>query len=178
MKAFRTRSQRFYRDRLPESDRILDSRLFKGKYKDLRNHMKTCTLGIVYGQSVHGLARDLQVPLWEASRLYGDFMALFPDLAKGIAATVGSSVVRGDAAAVSGLRRYRTGTGTPTRYERNWMTNHPIQASAAVVFKHAGNRLTGSTNGTARRSSYHSTTRSSSKRRWDVWAMWPSSRSA
>ena len=26
-------------------------------------------------------------------------------------------------------------------WERNWMTNHPVQGSAAVVFKAAGNRL-------------------------------------
>ena len=28
-----------------------------------------------------------------------------------------------------------------SHWERNWLTNHPVQGSAAVVFKAAGNRL-------------------------------------
>ena len=32
-------------------------------------------------------------------------------------------------------------TGSLSSWERNWMVNHPVQGSAAVVFKAAGNRL-------------------------------------
>jgi DNA polymerase-1 len=42
----------------------------------------------------------------------------------------------------TGLRRYRAVERGPlTGWERNWMTNHPVQGSAAVVFKAAGSRL-------------------------------------
>jgi DNA polymerase I-like protein with 3'-5' exonuclease and polymerase domains len=42
----------------------------------------------------------------------------------------------------SWLRRYRASDrGSLTNWERNWMMNHPVQGSAAVAFKAAGNRL-------------------------------------
>jgi DNA polymerase-1 len=40
------------------------------------------------------------------------------------------------AAALSSIRG-----GSLTNWEGNWMMNHPVQGSAAVVFKAAGNRL-------------------------------------
>src|SRR5436309_9990986 len=44
--------------------------------------------------------------------------------------------------ASSGLRRHRASdVGHLTGWERNWITNHPVQGTAAVVFKAAGNRL-------------------------------------
>ena len=42
---------------------------------------------------------------------------------------------------VGGLKRYRATNGPASRWEKNWLTNHPVQGSAAVVFKAAGNRL-------------------------------------
>jgi DNA polymerase-1 len=42
----------------------------------------------------------------------------------------------------SGLRRHRpAGRGALSTWERNWMVNTPVQGSAAVLFKAAGNRL-------------------------------------
>jgi DNA polymerase I-like protein with 3'-5' exonuclease and polymerase domains len=50
--------------------------------------------------------------------------------------------LRGYAVTVTGLRRYRRDTRAPaTAWERNWLVNHPVQGSAADVFKAAGNRL-------------------------------------
>jgi DNA polymerase-1 len=40
-----------------------------------------------------------------------------------------------------GLRRHRFKKAEATRWELNWLSNHPIQGSAAVIFKVAGNRL-------------------------------------
>ena len=42
---------------------------------------------------------------------------------------------------MSGLRCYRARTGQASTWERNWLANLPVQGSAAVVFKAAGNRL-------------------------------------
>jgi DNA polymerase-1 len=39
------------------------------------------------------------------------------------------------------LKRHRGRTGAADTWERNWLTNNPVQGSAAVVFKAAGNRL-------------------------------------
>jgi DNA polymerase-1 len=50
--------------------------------------------------------------------------------------------MRGYAATSTGLRRHRASRhASPSTWERNWLTNHPVQGSAAVVFKAAGNRL-------------------------------------
>jgi DNA polymerase-1 len=49
---------------------------------------------------------------------------------------------RGYATTVSGLRRRRERADRPpSRWERNWLTNQPVQGSAATAFKAAGNRL-------------------------------------
>src|SRR5262249_55086360 len=50
--------------------------------------------------------------------------------------------LRGYVETSTGLRRHRASrTGRLSAWERNWMTNHPVQGTAAVVFKEAGNRL-------------------------------------
>jgi DNA polymerase I len=134
-------AQRFYADQLTDQDRNLPSREFKATHPDLRNRMKTCTLGIIYGLTPHGLSIYLSTTEPEARKLQEQFMAMFPQLEQGLrdAATFGG--MRGYAVTSSGLRRYRTERSQPSSYERNWLTNHPVQGSAAVVFKAAGNRL-------------------------------------
>ncbi len=49
--------------------------------------------------------------------------------------------IRGYASLCSGLRRRRARDGRPTSWEVNWLRNTPVQGSASVVFKVAGNRL-------------------------------------
>ena len=69
-------------------------------------------------------------------------MAMFPTLERGLRKAAAFGAIRGYATTVSGLRRYRAkGAGRLSNWERNWLTNHPVQGSAAVVFKVAGNRL-------------------------------------
>ena len=69
-------------------------------------------------------------------------MAMFPALRQALADVTALGAVRGFAATASGLRRYRAGRRGPlSRWERNWFANHPVQGSAAVAFKAAGNRL-------------------------------------
>jgi DNA polymerase I len=107
----------------------------------MRARMKRCTLGIVYGLTPHGLALYLGISRSEAAALQERFMAMFPALRQALADTASFGGLRGHVPTVSGLRRHRARRGRVSAWERNWMTNHPVQGSAAVVFKAAGNRL-------------------------------------
>jgi DNA polymerase-1 len=73
-------AQHFYRDRLPAEDRGLGGDEFKRRHAGLRNRMKVCTLGIIYGLTPHGLAAYLDTPEAKAAELQGRFMAMFPAL--------------------------------------------------------------------------------------------------
>src|SRR5207248_6406989 len=69
-------------------------------------------------------------------------MGMFPALKQALADTPAYGAIRGYVTTCSGLRRHRASTGgVLTSWERNWMKNHPVQGSACVVFKAAGNRL-------------------------------------
>jgi DNA polymerase-1 len=136
-------AQHFYREQLPEPVRDQSSLDFK-QHKEfawMRTRMKRCTLGIIYGLTAHGLGLYLDVGRSEAAALQDRFMAMFPALRQALADTASFGGLRGFVPTVSGLRRYRARRGAVSVWERNWMTNHPVQGSAAVVFKVAGNRL-------------------------------------
>jgi DNA polymerase-1 len=126
---------------LPEENLTIAGKDFKTKHKALRNQMKSCTLGIIYGITPVGLAQALGTSKANAAALQKRFMAMFPELQEALAKEAQSSVTRGYANTISGLKRYRAGSGAATQWEKNWLTNHPVQGSAAVVFKAAGNRL-------------------------------------
>ncbi len=134
-------AQHFFRDELPEEDINISGKEFKAKHKALRNQMKSCTLGIIYGITPVGLAQTLGTSKGKAAALQNRFMAMFPKLQEALALASHCGAIRGYAYTISGLKRYRAKTGEATRWEKNWLTNHPVQGSAAVVFKAAGNRL-------------------------------------
>ena len=134
-------AQHFFRDKLPVEDLAISGKEFKGKHKELRNQMKSCTLGIIYGITAVGLSQTLGTTKAKAEALQKRFMGMFPHLKKGLALAAHHGAIRGYALTVTGLKRYRARSGEATRWERNWLTNHPVQGSAAVVFKAAGNRL-------------------------------------
>jgi DNA polymerase-1 len=135
-------AQYFYQDQLSEDNRRLVGNEFKRKHRGLRDRMKTCTLGIIFGLTPHGFANYLNTFKAEAEALQQRFMAMFPALQQALADAALFGSMRGYAATMTGLRRHRArSTGSPSGWERNWLTNHPVQGSAAVVFKAAGNRL-------------------------------------
>ena len=103
--------------------------------------MKTCTLGIIYGITPTGLAKNLKSTITEAAKLQQRFIAMFPQLHDALIQAAQCGAIRGCAYAISGLKRHRGRTGAADSWERNWLTNHPVQGSAAVIFKAAGNRL-------------------------------------
>ncbi len=134
-------AQEFHANALTPEDRGLSGADFKRKHAKLRNEMKTCTLGIIYGLTPHGLATYLDTNHIKAKSLQDRFMGLFPVLKQALTDASNYGPIRGYATTNSGLRRRRINTGAASQWERNWMTNHPVQGSAAVVFKAAGNRL-------------------------------------
>jgi len=134
-------AQHFFRYELSLEDLDLSSKEFKRKHKALRNQMKTCTLGIIYGITSVGLAQNLGTTKANAAALQQRFMAMFPKLQAALFLAAQSGAIRGYAFTISGLKRNRGRAGAASRWEHNWLTNHPVQGSAAVVFKAAGNRL-------------------------------------
>jgi DNA polymerase-1 len=131
----------FYADELGEEDLKLSWEAFKAKHSGLRDIMKTCTLGIIYGLTAHGLAPRLNVPKSKAKELLQKFMEMFPALRKALDDTVYFSGIKGYATTAMGLKRHRPGTGSLSNWDRNWMKNHPVQGTAAALFKIACIRL-------------------------------------
>ncbi|MDB5312976.1 MAG: polymerase [Gemmataceae bacterium] len=134
---------RFYATELTPADLALPGEVFKSRFKPLRNKMKRCTLGIIYGLTPHGLAAYLEIPRADAEAMLDRFLGLFPVLRQALADAAYFGSVRGFAATATGLRRYRAAgrRGKPSAWERNWLTNHPVQGTAAALFKAAGVRL-------------------------------------
>ncbi|HEY7116648.1 MAG TPA: DNA polymerase [Tepidisphaeraceae bacterium] len=135
-------AQLFYADQLGDADRLLDGASFKRTHPQLRETMKTCTLGIIYGLTAFGLSVRLSVEVQRAEQLLNRFMDMFPALKQALDDVANYAILRGFATTSSGLRRYRTeGSRVASQQERNWMRNHPIQGTAADLFKMAGIRL-------------------------------------
>ena len=135
-------AQEFYRDGLTEEDRRLDTRAFKDRHKLLRDRMKVFTLSLIYGVTAYGLALQLGVTPARAGEMLGQFMAMFPTLERAVEEERTFGGRRGYASTCTGLRKYRASMASMiTGWERNWLANHPVQGSACVAFKMAGNRL-------------------------------------
>lgn len=131
----------FYRDLIPPADLALPVKEFKRKYAHLRDRMKVFTLGIMYGMTPFGIAALNGISVLEARQQWARFLSMFPTLKKALRDGAGLYGFRGFSVTVSGLRRYRASSGALSKWERNWLVNHPVQGSAADVFKLAGNRL-------------------------------------
>ena len=129
-----------FAEELSEDDRRLRDADFKARHKRLRNRTKPLVLGIIYGKTVQGIARDLRINRGEAQRLWEKFETLYPTLCQGMAAAREQSVRRGYAY-ISGLRRFRACAGRTSPHEQRALGNACVQGTAALVFCDAGNRL-------------------------------------
>ena len=134
-------AKQYYADQLPASEQNLSDADFKEQHNPFRDQMKVFTLAIIYGISDHGLAIQLNLSRQQAGRERKLFLGMFPALGKTLHEGAEYGAIRGYACLCSGLRRYRGATGRPTRWEQNWLVNTPVQGSAGIVFKVAGNRL-------------------------------------
>jgi DNA polymerase I-like protein with 3'-5' exonuclease and polymerase domains len=97
-------------------------------------------LGIIYGKTVYGIALDLGIGRREAQQLWDSFRQLYPTLCEGMERARTGSIRRGYAY-ISGLRRFRVGSGPSTPHEERGLGNSYVQGTAALVFFDAGNRL-------------------------------------
>jgi DNA polymerase I len=138
---YSTMARRYYADRLPPEASGLPDREFRKVYRSYRDRMKVFTLAIIYNITAVGLARQLGLGRPQAAREREKFLALFPSLVRALGEASAYGAIRGYAELCTGLRRYRARAGSPTPWEVNWLRNTPVQGSAGVVFKVAGNRL-------------------------------------
>jgi DNA polymerase-1 len=134
-------AKEFFQHELTSDSKSLTAADFKTRHRDKRDRMKICTLGIIYGLTNEGLAKQMNVAVQLAAEFRGRFLAMFPQLQCGLEEVRVLGAVRGGGVTTSGLRRYRPGPGHPSNWERNWFANFPIQGTAADLFKRAGNRL-------------------------------------
>jgi DNA polymerase-1 len=134
-------AKRYYAAELPPEAQAMPDKQFKKKYPDLRDRMKVFTLAVIYNITPFGLALRYNISVERAAEERARFLAMFPALARALHEASAHGAIRGYAYLCSGLRRWRARTGFAWQWEMNWMINTPVQGSAAVVFKVAGNRL-------------------------------------
>jgi DNA polymerase-1 len=134
-------ARRYHAGELPPEAASMPDRTFKKAYRRHRDRMKVFTLGIIYNITSAGLSVLLDIDRTRAQEELDRFLGLFPRLTEALRRASEDGVIRGYAYTVSGLRRWRGAKGRPTPWETNWMRNTPVQGSAGVVFKVAGNRL-------------------------------------
>jgi DNA polymerase-1 len=131
----------FFAGEMTDEDSRLTDDEFKRRHRAYRDQMKLFTLAVIYNITPHGLAARLGVGTDRAAAERERFLSLFPALARALREASAYGAIRGYAEVCTGLRRHRRGKVHPTPWETNWMRNTPVQGSACVVFKAAGNRL-------------------------------------
>jgi DNA polymerase-1 len=131
----------YFASELSAADIDLPDKDFKKQHAKLRSQMKVFTLATIYNITPYGLALRLRTTPQQAEEQQKRFLGLFPDLSRALRQASEYGVIRGFAYICSGLHRNRGRKGPATTWEGNWMRNTPVQGSACVVFKMAGNRL-------------------------------------
>jgi len=139
--AYSAMAQKFYSSDLHRSDLEMSSKDFKTHHPEKRKRMKTCTLALLYGVTEHGIVDMLGIDRQNAHKLLNGFKNMFPDLTDNMTKMSDRSAHRGYATALNGVARHRAITGKASKWELNWLRNHPVQGSCAVVFKNAGNQV-------------------------------------
>jgi DNA polymerase-1 len=132
--AYANIAQSFYRDQLTSEERSLTSTTFKDARPDLRNQVKTLVLGILYGRGARSIATAFGCSLDHAEAELLRFFDHFPRARDNAERAVRASLRRGWGLTSTGLRRHVERGGTQFR---NALRNHPIQGSAAAIFKAA-----------------------------------------
>lgn len=134
-------AKKYHRDVLPARALELPDEQFKKQFRKERGTMKVFTLGIIYNVTAVGLSMQLGISKFAAQQKLDAFLNLFPELGAALKQAVEYGQIRGYAELASGLRRYRGRTGPLTNWEVNWLRNTPVQGTAGLIFKKAGNRL-------------------------------------
>jgi len=134
-------AKEFFKDKLSNLELELSDRRFKQRFLNLRNKMKICVLGIIYGMEPYTISKLLKCSKKEAQQLYRKFLQMFPMLKKATDETHTINKCCGSSSTVTGLRRHRSTIDSGQMGKENWLINHPIQGTAATIFKATANRL-------------------------------------
>jgi len=135
-------ARQFYKKKLPKKARKLSDEKFKAKYGAMRQTMKECMIGIIYGKTPFGIARDMGCSIEVAQRLFRKFTQMFPDLAGFMLANGQTSGERGYSSTVTNVHCHRGATGPVSDKEIRSLANHTIQGTGAAIFKSTANKLT------------------------------------
>lgn len=130
-------AQRLFASELTSEARAMPPDDFKARFKGHRDRVKLVTLALLYGMGVMALAAQLGCSVHLARALIRAFEAMFPELARALAAERQLLSVRGFAQTITGLKRFRKATGPLSGWEQRWASNFPIQGSCASVLKRA-----------------------------------------
>jgi DNA polymerase-1 len=126
--------QLFYADQLTAEERQMSPVQFAKARKDLRKKVKVLVLGVLYGSGAPGIAEKFACSLKHAQAELKRFFDTFPQARDNANAAVRHSLRRDYGLTVTGLRRQ---IDRGDERFRNAMRNHPIQGSAAAIFKKA-----------------------------------------
>jgi DNA polymerase I-like protein with 3'-5' exonuclease and polymerase domains len=105
------------------------------EYRPLRERMKILLLAVLYGISDDGLAAQARTSIPEARALRRQFFERYPAVAAGIELMQRRLRERGHAEAVTGIKRFRPGTGDLSGWEARWAVNFAIQGASAGALK-------------------------------------------
>jgi DNA polymerase I-like protein with 3'-5' exonuclease and polymerase domains len=127
-------AQLFYADQLTSEERALSPHDFRKAMPELRNRVKSLVLGMLYGRGAASIAENFGCSREHAEAELQRFFDLFAGAKEGAGRAVRASLARGQGLTVTGLRRF---IDVGDARAANPMRNHPIQGSAAAVFKTA-----------------------------------------
>ncbi len=133
-------AKKFYRSELSKEDLDLLPRDFKKRHGEKRNLLKTCTLALLYGMTVSSLAKRLGVSECRARNITEEFLDMFPTLRQYFNEEIVYCRMQKYIIIVSGLKIHLD-SELPGNVLSRMCRNYPIQGSAAVIFKSAGNEL-------------------------------------
>jgi len=109
--------------------------------KDMRRRAKAVNFGIVYGQSAHGLAAELEIPRAEAQEIIDRYFATYAGVRRWIDATLESARKDGSVRTLLGRVRelpdIRSRNFQSRSFSERIAMNTPIQGTSADIIKAA-----------------------------------------
>jgi len=107
--------------------------------KDQRRIAKEINFSILYGMSLHKLSQKLQIPYSEASKIYSDFMGLYPEITEYIANSENYAKENGFVETILGRKCFvpliKSKNINLVNFAKRQAVNAPIQGSNADIIK-------------------------------------------
>ena len=108
--------------------------------KEMRYKAKAVNFGIVYGQSKYGLAKALNISIYDAENFINRYFATYPNVKKYMEDIVQKVSEQGYVETMFGRKRYLSGelnssNGMVRDFAKRAAINHPMQGTAADLIK-------------------------------------------